>query len=69
MELTEADRLFVAKVAAQAAEQDAHEALRAEGASVQTLRDFIELHDSARTAEAVFLDALLEEQRQLAATP
>ena len=69
MDLTEADRLFVAKVAAEAAEQEAYEQLSSERVTAQALRDYVELHDRTQRAHALYLDALLEEQRQLAAIP
>jgi hypothetical protein len=66
MNLTEADRLFVAKVAAEVAEQEAFEALSSVASNAE-LQGLLELHDRSQRAHAQYLDALLAEQAQLAA--
>jgi hypothetical protein len=64
--LSDTDRAFLRKIDAEAAEQDAFEALADRGVTDDEARVYAEALSECRSAQGVYLDRLIAEQAQLA---
>lgn len=64
--LSDTDRAFVRKIDAEAAEQDAFEALSDRGVTEDEAERYAKASAECRSAQGVYLDRLIAEQAQLA---